>query len=435
MNINEMKQRMDVALKDARAISAKCETEGRDFEGDERQTVMGLIKEAGDLKAKIKAAESDDSIRKQLADLGADYDLLRQDDKPAKKSIGAKPGEGQTIGERVVNAKAWKDWYSQTAPGGIIPESRKGINSPAIEIGKMFGQKTLVTGSSATSAGAWIIPDQSGIYEPLGRYWLTLRQLIQNRTTGSDTVEFVRQTAQVTQAAPVPEANVTAYTGATGQVEGKKPEGAVAFERVQEPVKTIAVWIPATRRALSDAAQLRGLLDQELREDLGEELENQMLNGNGIGENFTGLNNTANTLVQAFDTDPAVTARKAITNLDMNGKQRPTAWLMHPQDWETFDLLKDQDGRYLWGGPLRQGPPILWGVPVALSYFLTPGSAWLGNWNKAVLWDREMATITATDSHSDFFIRNIIAILAEMRAAFGIIRPSAFVEVDLYGGS
>jgi hypothetical protein len=46
-----------------------------------------------------------------------------------------------------------------------------------------------------------------------------------------------------------------------------------------------------------------------------------------------------------------------------------------------------------------------------------------------------MATITATDSHSDFFIRNIIAILAEMRAAFGIIRPSAFVEVDLYGGS
>jgi hypothetical protein len=136
MNIQEMKERMAKALEQARAISAKCEEEGRDFEGDERQNVMALVKEAGDLKAKIKAAESDDSIRKQLADLGADYDLLRQDDKPAKKSIGAKGGEGQTIGERVINAKAWKDWYSQTAPGGIIPESRKGINSPAIEIGK-----------------------------------------------------------------------------------------------------------------------------------------------------------------------------------------------------------------------------------------------------------------------------------------------------------
>jgi len=32
-------------------------------------------------------------------------------------------------------------------------------------------------------------------------------------------------------------------------------------------------------------------------------------------------------------------------------------------------------------------------------------------------------------------VRNMIAILAEMRAAMGIIRPSAFVEVDLTAGS
>jgi hypothetical protein len=36
-----------------------------------------------------------------------------------------------------------------------------------------------------------------------------------------------------------------------------------------------------------------------------------------------------------------------------------------------------------------------------------------------------------TDSHEDWFIRNIIAILAEMRAAFGLIRPGAFIEADL----
>ena len=37
----------------------------------------------------------------------------------------------------------------------------------------------------------------------------------------------------------------------------------------------------------------------------------------------------------------------------------------------------------------------------------------------------------ATDSHSDFFVKNLIAILAEMRAAFGVIRPAAFVTIDL----
>ena len=36
-----------------------------------------------------------------------------------------------------------------------------------------------------------------------------------------------------------------------------------------------------------------------------------------------------------------------------------------------------------------------------------------------------------TDSHDDWFIRNLIAILAELRAAFGLIRPSAFCQVLL----
>jgi HK97 family phage major capsid protein len=432
MNIKEIQDNMQKALHDARAIADAVDTAGRDFTAEERAQVTGLMKEAGDYKAKLKQAQGDDEMRKQLAAFG--FDAPPQEQK--SNGPGAPAGAGNTLGERFTNAKAYQEWYKSIAPNGMIPESRKGISSPSVDV-KNFGmfKKDLITGTSSTSAGAWIIPDQSGIYEPLGRFPLTLRQLISVRTTTSDTVEFVRQTAQVTQAAPVPEANVTTYTGATGQVEGKKPEAAIAFERVSEPVKTIAVWIPATKRALSDAAQLRGLIDQELREDLMEELETQLLNGNGIGENFTGLNNTANTLAQAFVTDIQTTTRKAITHLSVTGKQMPTAWLMHPNDWETIDLLKDLQGRYYWGGPTAMGQRTLWGVPVVQSYFLTPGTAWLGNWSKAVLWDREQATITTTDSHSDFFIRNMVAILAEMRAAFGVIRPSAFVEVDLYGGS
>ena len=36
-----------------------------------------------------------------------------------------------------------------------------------------------------------------------------------------------------------------------------------------------------------------------------------------------------------------------------------------------------------------------------------------------------------SDSHSDFFIRNMVAILAELRAAFGIVQPNALVSLDL----
>jgi hypothetical protein len=37
----------------------------------------------------------------------------------------------------------------------------------------------------------------------------------------------------------------------------------------------------------------------------------------------------------------------------------------------------------------------------------------------------------ASDSHADFFIRNLVAILGELRAAFGVLRPAAFATAAL----
>jgi len=430
--LGELLEALKTALTEARDVCDQVDREQRDFSADERAKVAELLDGAKKIKARIKEIQDDQALIEQINQLGEGITIVNNGG--GRKGDTVPGGRGQTLGERFTSAKSWQDWLK--AYGGRIPDSAKGLSSPPVEV-KNFGlfRKDLVTGSDPTSAGAFVVPDQTGIYEPLGRYPLTLRDLISVRTTTSDTVEYVRQVTQVTQAAPVPEANVTDYTGYPGEVEGRKPEGSMSFERVSEAVKTIAVWIPATKRALSDAAQLRGLIDQELRDDLSEELENQLLNGDGKGENFTGLANTANTLVQSYVTDILTTTRKAITNLLVNGKQRPTAWLFHPQDWELIELLRDKEDRFIWGGPFARGPYTLWGVPVVQSFFQTPGTAWLGNWSKMVLWDREQATVSVSDSHSDFFIRNMVAILAELRAAMGVIRPSAFVEVDLEGGS
>lgn len=434
MNINQLQENLKKNLTDARAICDLAEKEARDFTGDERGRVAALLEAAKGIKEQIKTMQGDEDMRKHIATLDDGIEWRSNDNGGGQKAGARFRSEPKydTLGQAFVGDQEWASWLKSVAPSGHIADSRKGITSPPVQF-RNFGmfRKDLITGTGDTSAGAFVVSDRTNIYEPLGRYMLTLRDLVSVRQTTSDTVEFVRQTAQVTQAAPVPEANVTDYTGATGQVSGEKPEASMAFERVTETVKTIAVWIPATKRALSDAAQLRGLIDQELREDLAEELENQMLNGNGVGENFTGLANTANTLAQAFVTDIPTTTRKALTHLLVTGKQRPSAWVFHPQDWETVELLKDAENRYYWGGPMARGPMLLWGVPVAQSFFVTQGTAWLGNWSKAVLWDREQASISVSDSHSDFFIRNMVAILAEMRAAFGVIRPSAFVEVDL----
>lgn len=424
-----LQEKLKAALLAAREICDLAEVEKRDFSAEEQQKIKGYIDEAGTVKAQIKTAEGDEALRKSLTDLGVGM-ALNEEQRRGQQAAGA-PGKG-TWGQRFVEAPEIKTWLARF-PEGRVPESMKGVMSPPVMFGAMFERKAaeLITGEDDTSAGAFVSTDVTGIYEPLGRMPLTIRDLINKRTTGGDLVEFVRQTAQVAAAATVAEANAEPYSGASGQVQGVKPQGGMNWEKVTAAVKTIAVWVAATKRALADVGQLRGIIDQELRDDIDEELEDQILNGDGVGENFEGLANTAGTLTQAFNTDILTSTRQAVTTLQVTGRSQPTAWVFNPIDWETIDLMQDLQGHYYWGGPLSQGTPRLWGYPVVQCQGWAAGTAWLGDWRKAVLWDRLRTTLTVSDSHEDFFIRNLIAILAEMRAAFGLIRPSAFIEVNL----
>jgi HK97 family phage major capsid protein len=252
-----------------------------------------------------------------------------------------------------------------------------------------------------------------------------VRDIITVGETGSDTVEYVRITSVTNNAAPTAEAT------ATGGSSGTKPESAMAMLRVTESVKTIPHWIPATNRSLADAPQLRTIIDNFLRYGIEEELEDQILTGDASGENFDGVLHVAGTTPQAFDTDILKTTRKARTKVRTVGRARPTAYVMNPLDWEKFDLLQDNEARYYYGGPMNPGSPRLWGLPVVESEGMTEGTTVCADWKLAILWDRMQTAISMSNSHSDFFIRNLVAILAEMRAAFGVIRPPAFVIADL----
>ncbi len=424
MNVQEKKAQLRKKLDEVQVIIDAQAKDNRDLTDDERKKVDGLYAEAKKLKDELDRAEGDAALIKQIMDMGAGMEQS-ESQRPQSPNAPTTAGRGKSIGEQFLDSPDFKAWLKHVAPSGAIPESMKGLNSPPV----MF--KSLISGSDVTSAGAFVNTDYTGIYEPLGRYPLNVLGLVARRATTNDMVEFVRQTQQVQEAAPVAEANVKYVTGATGEVSGTKPQGAMAFEKVTAAVKTIAVYVGATRRALADAPQIRGIIDQELRDDLNEELEQQILTGNGVGENFTGVLNTAGVLVQAFNTDILTTTRQAVTTLQVTGRARPNAWVFNPTDWETIDLLQDANNRYYWGGPLSQGQPQLWGFPVVTSSSKPAGTAILADWRKAVLWDREAASISVTDSHDDWFIRNLIAVLAELRAAFGLIRPSAFCEVAL----
>lgn len=390
------------------------------------------------MKAAVMAAKADVDAASGYGALIADWSEMQEVIRHGQQGGGAHPApEGaigreikrlESVGHRFVSNDGFKEWIARMAPNGTIPDSIKGIQSPPMQFGGLAEIRSLyadlLTGASSTSAGAFVTPAQYLGLTELGRRPLTLRDVVTNLTTSSDTVEYVRVTTETNNAAPVAEA-----TGA-GDGTGVKPESALAFERVSTPVVTIAHWIPATKRAISDAGQLRGLIDQFLRYGLEEELEDQIANGNG-GEGFTGILNTSGTQAQAWDTNILKTTRVARRKVRTVGRRTPNAYLLNPEDWETIDLLQDNEARYFFGGPSVMGTPRLWGLPVIESEAIPVGTGLVGDFTTCVLWDREQGSISISDSHSDFFTRNLVAILAELRAAFGILKPNAIVEIDL----
>jgi HK97 family phage major capsid protein len=352
---------------------------------------------------------------------------------PTDPDLAAAPRsryDTRTLGDRFLASEEWSAWIKQVAPHGFSDKQSVGV-SPAVTFGRILPAPrqpgaTLITGLSDTSAGAFVTNDvYSGTFGQGLQRPLTIRDIVTNGTTNSDTVEFVKLTAQTNAAAPTAEAT------ATGDASGAKPESAITLAKVTTTVKTIAHWIPATKRALSDAGQLRTLIDSFLRYGLEEELEDQMMSGNGTGENFTGIASTSGVQAQAWDTDILVTTRKGRTKVRTVGRAVPTAYVLHPTDWETIDLLQDNEARFYGAGPFGMSPARLWGLPVVESEAATVGVGYVGDFRKCVLWDREQASVQVSDSHSDFFIRNMVAILAELRAAFGIVQPNALVSLDL----
>ena len=157
--------------------------------------------------------------------------------------------------------------------------------------------KALVTGASSTSGGAFVVNDRYGpTIDLVGERELTVYDLV---TKGFHDQRHRRVRPghqQDQQRGPVAEATTAAAPTAPGTAGalvlaagGRYKTGIRAGPRVvSTTVKTIAHWLPITKRAASDAGQIRTLIDNFLRYGLNEELEDQMLTGSGSGENFTG---------------------------------------------------------------------------------------------------------------------------------------------------
>lgn len=345
-----------------------------------------------------------------LKDLG----LERRTDGAGREKVEA----FKTYGDRYVDSASYKELL---ASGRLNAQGSRVDTSPVI-FGDAKEAKTLVTGLADTQAGAFVINDRKpGVIELL-REAPRIIDLITVGQTDSDTVEWVEQDGRTNSAAEALEA--------TSGADGALAESGFTLVIRSTLVQSVGHFIPVTKRALSDAGQVRTLIDQELIGGLRHRLDGQLLNGNGTTPNLRGILNTAGIQTQAKGVDSRSDAtHKALTKVRLAFLEAD-AIAMHPTDFESVRLEKGSDGQYIYGPPSIQDATRIWGLPVILTTRLAQGTALLGAWrNSATLWLREGIAVSATDAHSDWFIRNIVAVKADMRCAFGVARPGGFCTV------
>lgn len=240
------------------------------------------------------------------------------------------------------------------------------------------------------------------------------------------------------------------FEGAFGMVAegGAKPQ-----LHVQDPtfatdvVKKIAGFFKFSDEMLEDLPFIVSEINNRGLYELAVAIENQILNGDGTGQNLEGILNrdgiqtvaaVAATPTEGM-TDPellyhATTMVSLATGLDADGI------VINTQDYERIRLSKDGNGQYFGGGYFQGAygnggvminPPI-WGRRTVVTPRQPAGTALVGAFRQgATLYSKGGIRVESTNSHATDFTSNLVTTRIETRRALAVRYPAAFAQVQL----
>lgn len=402
MEIEAIKSHLDTVKSEIKSAVEKRDAEVKQY-GEATEATR---------KALTAATERLDSIKSDMDRMDA---RVVEMEKAAQRQFAGSQ-EFKSYGQQFVESDAFKNANS------------RGTNAHRV-------QKTI--SGLAASAGALVRPDRRpdvviGAERP--RF---IRELLQSIPTASNAVEVMRENVFTNNAAVQAPGSANSAIGA-GEWQ-TKGQSNITYELVTVPIRTMAHWVPASRQVLSDAPMLQRLIDAKLMYGLNLLADSQLLYGDGLNQNLTGLMVDGDvsdvgeiaTGTSAADLPGAMLdhIRAAITECQTNDYYNVNGIVINPVDWGTLETAKGSDGHYIWVTVPNGGESRLWRVPVIVSNAMTAGDFLLGDWTMgATIYDREMMDIRVSESHSDYFVKNGVAILAEERYGFGIELPKAFTK-------
>jgi HK97 family phage major capsid protein len=389
----------------ARAITAAAEEENRSLTDDERMQVEGFISETNTLKARMAEQEDNDRLLAAIEGAG----------RVTQGTPSDAPQSAKSAGDAFIMSEGYK---------GLKARGLKGNwTSGPVEL--RLGQKLTdsdgneVVSESGTGGGMFapltnltpqILP---GIQGPIEQK-LTIADLLGTGTTTTNTIVYLKETS--------------ADNGADLTSEGApKPPSEIDFDKVSVAVEKIATFLPVSDEMLEDEAQVVSYINGRLVVFVKQREEAYLYD---IIELAAGTSSSA-TEVGGDNLFDAIAA--GIYHVRLDAQEEPDAVIVSPLDAAKMDVTRAVagDGNYFSGGPYAAAAQNPWGLRRVVSTVVTDGAPLVGAFKQgATVWRRGGVSVEASNSHADYFVRNMTALRAEERLALTIYRDDAFQICD-----
>ena len=344
----------------------------------------------------------------------------------------AQPGDGvgrKPYGmiDRLYDDEGFKSWHG----GSLVGQSNWNA-SPQADIDQtgydaMFeGQvKALMDRASGWTPEVTRVPGMV-IYDP--QQQPAFVDLLPRYQTSQTSVLYMREDPLVNRAGFISEGEAA-------------PQAVLGLAEEREEVRQLAVYIPVTQLQLEDEAMARSYIDRRLVFEVRQKLSNNCLNGSGANNQLQGLLNVSgiNSLdASALEEDGVVGVNnfdaimRACTKAEVSSFRACTNVVMHPETWQAVLLQKDGDGNYMYGMPgmSMQREKYLWGLPIMTTTEIAAGTSLMGDFAMSVgMFERKGLGVRISEDVNDGFIRFVLAVRVDLRAAMVTMLPQAFSKI------
>jgi hypothetical protein len=321
--------------------------------------------------------------------------------------VGASRANGNTWGEAFVTSEG----YRNLIEGGLAGEW-----STAVEFGAAAGDPVLEsTGSNADVIFQQGVP---GLKDPgLRQERLTLANLFSQGQASGGTIRYLKVTTR------------TAPTETLTSEGADKPGAEFAFDDATAQLQKLAAFIPISEEMIEDAPYVKQYIDESLPLMVEQSLEAKLATALYAGAGLTAAPATLTGGQNGFD---AIAA--GINALQTQDFFEPDGLFIHPADYWALRIDKDDNDGYYGSGPWAGPSANPWGLRTVVSASATQGSPIVGAFKQgAELWRKGGTRLEASNSHDDYFQKNLVALRAELRYALTIYYSQAFAVVDVTG--